>query len=382
MARTLSITASFQVPAGVALALWLHRDHGLSLPLAALASLGAHLAAGMIFVHRLLHWVDDHRSPWWRTWLLEVPYSAYATSCFVAAPFGYLAMLASVVLRALGRPGPDLLDLLVPALCFGGVLGLWGTTLGRVIPVVRTVTVPVKSLPAAFEGLRVVQLSDLHLGPYVPLWMHRYWARVALRQRPDVIALTGDFITTGEGYLDEVEAFARSLSAPLGVFACMGNHDYFQTDEGVVEALRRGGVKLLRNEGELLSRAEASLWFAGVDDRWSQRDDLEAALRGAPEGVPRVWLSHDPLGFTAALARGVELTLAGHTHGGQFGLPWPFERANLARLIGRYTAGLYVRGDCSLYVHRGNGITGVPTRIGMWPEVAVLVLSRATSSSR
>ena len=361
-----------QGPAAALLALWLRPHTGLvaAVALSALAP----LAASPILLHRLTHWVDDARGPWWRAWLLDVPYAAYATGCFLACAPGYALALAaafgSVRFTAAFAP--------VLAVALG--LTAWGSTLGRFIATVRVREVVIPGLHPDLDGLRVAQLSDVHCGPHLPRWVYRRWVARALAQRPDLVALTGDLITTGEGYVADVEDLARRLSAPLGVVACMGNHDYFQTERGVSDALERAGVRLLRNAGELVSRGEGRLWLAGVDDRWTKRDDLAAALAEKPAGVPALLLAHDPVSFPEAVERGVELTLSGHTHAGQFGLPFP-DSANLGRAFHRYTAGLYREGRSALYVHRGLGITGVPTRVGVWPEVAVIVLRAPTSSS-
>jgi len=358
----------------VACALWLQRDVGLSGPVAAVASLGLHLAAFSIFLRRLVYWRDDVREPWWRPWLVETPYAAYASGAFLAAAPGYLALLGWGVARYLGKTDVPLLTVLAWPLGIGMVLGILGSTLGRIVPVVYETEVRLPGLHPDLDGYRIVQLSDVHCGPYVPGWMWRYWARRAVAAGGDALVVTGDLITVGEGYLDDVTGFFQALSAPDGVFACMGNHDYMQTDAGVVDAVTRSGATLLRNRGVTVVRGNGALFVAGLDDRWSKRDDLDAALRDAPSGVPRVLLAHDPQQWTEFVARGVELTLSGHTHAGQFGLPRPWSRVNLSRLIARHTVGLYAEGRSQLYVHRGVGITGVPTRVFMWPEIARLVL--------
>lgn len=372
IARSALFCAVIQAPAAALFTLWLRPHLGLAVALA--LTLAAHVAAWTILLHRLTHWVDDARGPWWRAWLLDVPYAAYSTGCFLACAPGYVLALAA----ALGAV--SFTATFAPVLALALLITGWGSTLGRVFATVREREVVVAGLHPDLDGLRVAQLSDVHCGPHLPRWVYRRWVATALARRPDLVALTGDLITTGEGYVADVEDLARALSAPMGVVACMGNHDYFQTERGVSDALDRAGVRLLRNEGEVLTRGAGRLWVAGVDDRWTKRDDLAAALREKPEGVPTLLLAHDPASFPEAVARGVELTLSGHTHAGQIGLPFP-DAANLGRAFHRYTAGLYREGASALYVHRGLGITGVPTRVGVWPEVAVIVL-RATSSSR
>lgn len=338
---------------------------------AALASLALHALLSLIFVHRLVYWRDDVRAPWWRTWLIETPYTAFGSGAFLAcAPSALIALGA----WAMDVPAMPTIAALHVA---GWALGAWGSTAGRAFAVVTRREVRVRGLPRALDGLRVAQLSDVHCGPYVPRWMYRRWAARASGLGADVIALTGDLITAGEGYLDDVRDFVAHLRAPHGVVACMGNHDYFGTVSGVADAVTAGGARLLRNESFALARDGAALWIAGIDDRWTKRDDLDAALRGVPEGAAVMLLAHDPASFPEAARRGVSLVLSGHTHGGQFGLPGWFERVNLARVITRFTAGLFYVDESALYVNRGIGTTGPPVRVGMWPEVSLLTLRSA-----
>lgn len=372
IARFALFCAVVQAPAIALLSLSLR--HTFQLSTAVCIALTAHLIAWAIPLHRLLYWQDNTRSSLAHVWLFDIPYAAYSTGCFLACIPGYALGLFSL----LGFS--NFTTVFTPIFFIALAITTWGSTLGRVIATVRTHEVFIDRLHPDLDGLRIVQLSDIHCGPYLPRSVYRHWVSKTLSLKPDLIALTGDFITTGEGYLDDVEDLTKRLSAPLGVWACMGNHDYFQTENGVINALSRAKVKLLRNEGTVLSRGHGSLWLAGIDDLWTHRDDLEKSLANRPEGLTTVLLAHDPKSFTQAAAHGVTLTLSGHTHAGQFGLSAP-DSANLGRVLHRYTAGIYRKNNCFLYVHRGLGITAVPTRVGVWPELAVITLRRATSSS-
>jgi predicted MPP superfamily phosphohydrolase len=126
-----------------------------------------------------------------------------------------------------------------------------------------------------------------------------------------------------------------------------------------------------------MSKGNAQLYLAGVDDTWTGRHDVARALRARPAGVPTILLAHDPDLFAEAAAQGVDLTLSGHTHGGQLAVPGATTRINLARIMTRFTAGLFHEGRATLYVSRGLGTTGPPVRIGARPEIAVLELRRA-----
>jgi predicted MPP superfamily phosphohydrolase len=357
IARVLGFTALCQLPAMALAAAWLHRGGG-----AWSTAWAASLAL---------------RDPAWLVGLVELPYAAYGTACFLGAPLAYAAVLGVGALHLAGIAAPGLAAVLGPLYAAMLVVGVWSVTAGRMVPAVRVRELAVPRLPAAFDGYRIAQLSDVHCGPYLPRWLYRGWCARALAQRPDMVALTGDYITSGGGYLDDVRDLAAALRAPDGVFACMGNHDYFGVDEAVAEALAAGGARVLRNAHATVARGGARLHVAAVDDRWTKRDDAAAALRGVPDGEAVVMLAHDPASFGDLAARGVDVVLSGHTHAGQFALPFAGDRVNLARVMHRYTAGVYREGAAVMYVHRGMGTSGPPSRFGARPEIAVLVLRRA-----
>jgi uncharacterized protein len=234
----------------------------------------------------------------------------------------------------------------------------------------------IRGLPEAFDGYRVVQMSDLHCGPFVQGPRVAEWVSAANRLKPDLVVVTGDFIASGSAFVPVVAAALAKLSASDGVFASMGNHDYFTDGEALVNALERAGVSVLRNRGVEIVRGGAAIYLAGVDDTWTRRHDVGKAVSGRAPGIPVVLLAHDPSLFPEAARHGVDLTLSGHTHGGQLGLPFLARRLNLARLMTRFTSGLYQAGSSTLYVNRGLGTTGPPVRLGVAPEIAVLTLRR------
>lgn len=380
IARIALMSLLFQSFAIAACALWLMRAAGLGAVTAGLLAAGLHAAGFSIFLHRLVWWIDDVKTPPWYAWCVEVLYAAYGTGCFVAAFMALPAMAIWAALRLSVGTTWSALDVLAGPLFLGWALGLYGSTAGRLWARVRRVEVFIDDLPEAFDGFRIAQWSDVHCGPYLPRWVLSRWVEATHALAPDVVCLTGDLITTGEGYVDDVGWFAAQLKAPHGVFACMGNHDYFQTETAVVDALLGAGVRLQRNRGETLTRGDAALWIGGLDDHFSKRDRLDEALATAPAGATRVLLSHDPRHWQSLCDAGVELSLSGHTHAGQIGLPWPLERVNLYRVVHRWSDGLYTEHGRSLYVSRGLGITGVPSRIFMWPEIALIVLRRRVST--
>lgn len=248
------------------------------------------------------------------------------------------------------------------------------SVLGR--PRLRRRVVRVEGLPPALDGYRIGQISDVHCGPHVPEHRVAAWVGRLNALELDLVTVTGDLITTGSSHVEAVARALGGLRAKDGAFACMGNHDYFTDGEHVVRALERRGLTVLRNRGVVVQRGEARLYVAGVDDTWTSRDNLPRALAQRPDGVPTVLLAHDPDLFPQAQKRDVELTLSGHTHGGQLAVPW-VRRLSLARFVSRWTAGMYRQGRSWLYVNRGAGTTGPPARLGAPPELAVITLRRA-----
>ena len=248
-----------------------------------------------------------------------------------------------------------------------GLLGIWPR------PRVRRVRLAFPDLPPALVGITIAQLSDLHIGPFVSEAKIGSWVERANGLDADLVCVTGDLIASG---MEGVPAVARALGglrARRGVFACMGNHDYFGAGEPLVRALEEAGLTVLRNEGQAFPDG---LFVAGADDTWTDRADVTRAVRRRPDGAFTVLLAHDPKLFPTAAAHGVELTLSGHTHAGQLALPFFEARFNLARLVHRYSLGIYRDGKSLLYVNPGLGTTGPPVRIGARAEITLFTLSR------
>ncbi|MCS6850040.1 MAG: phosphodiesterase YaeI [Gemmataceae bacterium] len=247
--------------------------------------------------------------------------------------------------------------------------------------------VPIQDLPSPFDGLRIAQLSDFHCGRHVPLAYLQEAIELAQSERPDLIVLTGDFIHTGFRYVDVVAETLGQMSAPLGVYAVLGNHDFSVRNalgyrrhrhlhRAVAEALTARGICVLRNETVELVRGEARLYLTGVEDLWSRVCDLDAALEGLAHDVPRIVLAHNPRTVEHLNGRRCDLMLSGHTHGGQ--VNWPgLGRPVLGRHTRRFAAGLYRYKDTYLYVNKGIGFS-VRFRFGVRPEVAVVTLRAAS----
>jgi uncharacterized protein len=299
---------------------------------------------------------------------LEELYYVHWCSLYLTVPFVPLGVVVALV-------GDDWLLGLAGAHAAGLSLALWGVVVRRRWVRVARLEVAVASLPAAFDGYRIVQLSDLHVGSFCSGKRVARWVRRANAEAPDLVALTGDFVTSGVSFHREVAATLAPLTARDGVVAVMGNHDYYENGEPLLSALGEAGIRILANERTTLRRGEARLELCGVDDVFTRRIDVEAAFAGF-EGGALVALAHDPASFPELARRGASLVLSGHTHWGQVGVPWLADRINYALTLGPFASGRHRLGEAELFVHPGLGTTGPPLRIGVAPAIAVITLRR------
>lgn len=253
-------------------------------------------------------------------------------------------------------------------------LGAGWITLGEPNwPVVEQVSVTLPRLPTQLDGLRVAQLSDLHISQYTTAGDIDRAIGLAMRQRPDLVVLTGDFIwrQATDHARDLVEPLRR-LAAPLGVYAVLGNHDHWEGAELTAGILAQTGVTLLVNKAVRLDSA-APLWLVGLDDVWERKQDLRGALADVPDEACKLLLVHEPDFADHAASTPIDLQLSGHSHGGQINLPY-FGRPVLPYLGQKYPAGLYQVGPMTLYTNRGVGVIAPPVRFNCPPEVTLLTL--------
>ena len=223
------------------------------------------------------------------------------------------------------------------------------------------------------DGLRIALMTDFHAGSFMSEDdLCRIFERVA-EAEPDLVCLGGDLIDTFDKEILLFEKPLGLLDPPLGIFAVPGNHDhFFGKDIDLWRSfLTSHGVQVLINEGVRVRRGDSSLWIAGVDDLTEAHPDLVAALDGHRGDEPVVLLTHHPDFFFEAAAAGVELTLAGHTHGGQVVVQG---KAPLQHSAFGYLGGAYEEVGSHLYVSRGIGVTFLPLRVGAPPEIPVLRL--------
>lgn len=253
-------------------------------------------------------------------------------------------------------------------------LSLWGVVVARRRLRIDAVEVRVDGLDPALDGYRIVQLSDLHAGSLCPRARVERWVARANALDADLVALTGDYVTTGVRFHEEVAHALRELSARDGVFAVMGNHDYFGDGEPLMTRFREHGIRLLRNEHVMLARNGARLCLAGVDDIYTRRADPARALDGRDPDVVAIVMAHDPKLFPELADRGAALVLSGHTHWGQLALPIFGARFNLANTLMRFGGGTHHLGGAVLHISPGLGTTGIPIRLGVPPAITLITL--------
>ncbi|MDQ3135006.1 MAG: metallophosphoesterase [Acidobacteriota bacterium] len=241
--------------------------------------------------------------------------------------------------------------------------------------VIERRTIRLTRLPRSLDGLRVVQLSDIHHSPFTSRKQVERAVEVANSLRPDIIALTGDYISHEREYAAPCAEMLGRLRARRGVYAVLGNHDHWTDAALVTDLFRAEGIQMLVNEGMRFADRGASFWLAGVDDTMVGLEDLPLALAGAKADEMKLVLAHNPIIMRRATRAGVDLVLSGHTHGGQ--ITWRSERSASGRPRRRLLRGLGQRGETQIYVSRGLGTVVLPLRYGCLPEVSLLELRSA-----
>ncbi|MBA2645162.1 MAG: metallophosphoesterase [Pyrinomonadaceae bacterium] len=232
--------------------------------------------------------------------------------------------------------------------------------------------VGLRRLPAALDGLRVVHLSDIHHSPFTGREQVERAVEMANSLQPDIIALTGDYISHEREYAAPCAEMLGRLHARYGVYAVLGNHDHWVDAPLITDLFRAEGVHVLVNEGMRFEHRGASFWLAGVDDTMVGLEDLPLALAGSRDDEMKLLLAHNPIVLRRAARAGVDLVLSGHTHGGQ--VTWRSERSASGRVRRRLLRGLGRQGDTQIYVSRGLGTVVLPVRYGCPPEVSLLQL--------
>jgi uncharacterized protein len=329
----------------------------------------------------------------WRGWPFY-PGAAFRVFVVRAVLYSQLvlpfAAAAAVLGMLIGIPFGH--SLLFGRLASGGVVGATALVLlagyfGSRRLVVREVDASVPELPAAFDGVRIAQISDLHVGPQTS---RRFLARVATavgRATPDIIAVTGDVVDDRAEDVPWYAAAFATLEAPLGVYIIPGNHDIYAGWDAVARSLRqRTKATILVNDARVVERRGARLAIVGTGDpaagpraiglpNDNAAPDVDRALASVPAGTTTVAFAHNPALWPGLAKRGVSLTLSGHTHWGQFALPrlgWSLASPFLEHAMGGHRAG-----DALLYINPGTGYWGIPFRLGAFPEITIVRLRRA-----
>jgi len=334
-----------------------------------------------ITLRRFSAQMRDQPRPRWITRGFDEPLFVHfgaSTFALLVSPFSVLLSLLLVAFRgAAGPSGFEQFRLLESYLYgLGVLLSVWAIWVERRWVRIRRMDVAIAGLPSEFDGYRIAQLSDLHVGSFDPKSRALEWVALSNSLEPDLVAVTGDLVTSGRGFYRDVAEALAGLRGKDGVFVSMGNHDQSNNDE-LTRLVAELGPTVLRNSCRVIRRADAILNVAGLDGRIATAPEVVHALEGCVPGAPIVLLAHYPWVFKAASAAGVDLILTGHTHGGQLGVPFLGQRLNLARLTGQRSRGLVHSGKTAMYVNAGLGTTGPPMRLAVPPEIALITLRRA-----
>ncbi len=295
-----------------------------------------------------------------------------------ASDLFWWALGEPVLAAGRGAPLPEVELARLRALGVLGLVGL-GTAVGLLSaaagPRLRRVEVRLRRAAPELDGFRIVQITDLHIGPIL---RRAFLASVVKRVNalgPDLVAVTGDLVDGNVDALAPELDPLRELRSTHGSFSVSGNHERYSGHGAWIREIAARGLRVLRGERLRIEHGAGALELAGVDDA-APREELEKALADRDLALPLVLLAHDPLTFRHAAPLGVDLQLSGHTHGGQI---WPFR--HLVRLAQPWVSGLHAQGDAQLYVSRGTGFWGPPMRLFAPAEITEIILRQGTRGS-
>jgi uncharacterized protein len=267
------------------------------------------------------------------------------------------------------------------------VAGSYGLFYGRLNLETTHQRIRLRRLPKAFEGFRIVQLSDLHISPFMSADEIRKYVEIANQLRGDLVVVTGDFLTYDPDTQGAVVRAVSALKAPFGLLGCLGNHEYMTgTEESITHLLAKEHVRILRQERVPIESNGESLNIIGVDyeqarlsldheghlvDRYMEKNENLVI-----PGAVNILLNHNPNAFDRAAELGIDLMLSGHTHGGQLSLELLHRGLCLSRFATPYTSGWYEKAGSQLYVNRGIGTISPSIRLGARPEITTFELTR------
>jgi predicted MPP superfamily phosphohydrolase len=244
---------------------------------------------------------------------------------------------------------------------------------------VSRVTVKIANLPDEFVGLTIAHLSDIHHGIYTGLDYINRCLEIANDLKADLVALTGDFTYGGSRYIEPCAELLKGLKAKVGVYAVLGNHDYYAGVSRVARALRGAGLNLLIDAQDHIEHHGAKLCLIGVDDLYYGDTDIGRLMRDVPKEAPKIVLSHNPdfIEEFAVKGRHIDFMMSGHTHGGQIRFPILGAPQIYSSYGQRYAMGLNRAGTMQVYTTRGIGAVFLPARLDCPPEIALYTLERA-----
>jgi len=322
--------------------------------------------------------VIRHLPPWWSGWGQGLIFVWAFLSVFLVAAI----LLSRQWLRVEPGHSPARRRFLhssqAALLCAPAIVTGYAVFIQRVDLSLREQDLMFPDLPKDLEGVRLVQVTDIHLSPYLSERVLARAVDMANETRAHVALVTGDLISTARDPLDICLRQLSRLRADAGVFGCLGNHEIYANAEDYVE--QHGallGHRYLRQRAEALKFGQTTLNLAGVDYQVIRKPYLVGAESLVAPDAFNVLLSHNPDVFPVAARQGYQLTIAGHTHGGQVRVEILHQDLNVARFFTPYVDGLYRRGGAAVFVSRGIGTIALPARLGAPPEVNLLRLCRA-----
>lgn len=306
----------------------------------------------------------------------------------VAAPMLWLVLLISFgiwvklhtrVSEGVGSMNPsrrEFLQVVTPAIAIApSVIIAAGIVRARSAPKLKEVNIRIPGLHPDLNGIRISQLTDIHYGPFFGKRELEWAVAMANETKPHLALITGDLITRQGDDLQGCMNVLKSVRGEAGVWACHGNHEQYAGVEDEATRLgERQGFHFLRAANEILRFGKAKLNLAGIDYHFLGMEPLVGAEEWLVTDALNVLLSHTPSAFDQAAELGFDLTISGHTHGGQVTLPVGNENLTFARAFTPYIRGLYKREGKQLYVSSGLGTVGIPVRIGADPEVTLIRL--------
>ncbi len=232
------------------------------------------------------------------------------------------------------------------------------------------------SIPDELKGLKIVQLSDIHAGIYLKKKNIMEAVEITNNLEPDLVVLTGDFVSNSEKYIYMCIESLSFLKPRLGIYSCIGNHDNWVNRSLVIEGLKSAGMNIMIEENQKLEYNGCEFYIAGTEDMWYEhkKPDLNKALKNIPQDSFKILLSHQPELFDEAEMRNVNLTLSGHYHGGQIAVSLFGMNLSLGTFATSYISGLFMKNNSYLYVNNGIGFTGPPFRMNVPPEITMITL--------